>query len=136
MQQKRLWIVAVVLVLVGAGAWYSVCRRGTSPAEHVALGGGRAQLIDFGMGMCVACRRMQPVMEQAARELGTSVDVHALDIRQEENMRLAERFKMRVIPLLILTDGTGKEIWRHEGVIDYPELAKSVTEKLDQQRTK
>jgi thioredoxin-related protein len=76
------------------------------------------------------CKRMRPVMERAARELGSDVDVHTLDIRQKKNMELAERFKMRVIPLVVLADGTGRESWRHEGFVDYPELFQAVRERL------
>jgi thiol-disulfide isomerase/thioredoxin len=46
------------------------------------------------MGVCAQCKRTMPVMERAARELGDTLGVQVLDIRQEEDERLAERFKI------------------------------------------
>lgn len=126
----QLAIIGLVFALAAAGSWYSFHQHEASPSEVVVLGSGRPQLIDFGMGMCVQCKRMRPVMERAARELSSDVDVHALDVRQKKNMELAERFKMRVVPLVVLADGTGTEIWRHEGFVDFPELSQAVRERL------
>lgn len=56
-------------------------RQSTSVTDHVVLGGGRPQLLEFGMGVCAQCKRMRPVMQRAARELGDELDVHVLDIR-------------------------------------------------------
>jgi len=127
---RRLWVLALVLGLAAVGAWYSTHQRSAVVPEHIAIGGGRPQLLDFGMGVCTQCKRMKPVMEQAARELGDTLDVHVLDIRQEENERLAERFKMTSMPLIVLADGAGKELWRHEGFIDFTELSSAVKERL------
>ena len=126
----RLWLLMVVLALAAAGAWYSTHRRSASVSEHVAIGGGRPQLFDFGMGVCTQCKRMKPVMEQATRELRDLLDVHVLDLRQEENERLAERLKMTSMPLIVLVDGAGKEIWRHEGFVDFAELSRAVKKRL------
>ena len=129
-QPRRLWLLVVVLALAAAGAWYSWQRRSLMIAEHVAIGGGRAQLLEFGMGICEQCKRMRPVMERARRELGATLDAHILDIRQEENERLAERFKMVSMPLVVLVDGAGQELWRHEGFVDFPELSREVRKRI------
>ncbi len=129
---KRLWLVGVVLVLAAAGAWYSARRHAGAAGPVVELGNGRPKLLDFGMGVCEQCKRMKPVMEQAARELGDRLEVHVLDIRVESNEQLAERYQMRSIPLVVLADGQGKELWRHEGFVDFPELARNVSERLGQ----
>jgi thioredoxin-like negative regulator of GroEL len=132
LKARQLLPVALVLLLLTGGGCYLLVRHRAIPAQSVALGSGRPQLIDFGMGLCAQCKRMRPVMEQASRELGSVADVHTLDVRQEDNMRLAERFKMRLIPLVVLTDGAGNVVWRHEGYIDFPELAKAVHQRLGQ----
>ena len=72
---KRLWLVAVVAVVVVAGAWSSIRLRAEEAAAPVRLGNGRPQLIEFGMGVCEQCKRMRPVMECARRKLGARVDV-------------------------------------------------------------
>ncbi len=131
---RRLWLVAVIVALVAIGAWSSMRLRAEElharGATPVALGSGRPQLIEFGMGVCQQCKRMRPIMDRARRELGDRVDVHVLDIRVEANEELARRFGMQVIPLVVLADGAGREVWRHEGFIDYEPLARAVNERL------
>ncbi len=127
---RRLWLLAPVLLAAAGGAWWSAHRRAAEPVPSVALGSGRAQLLDFGMGICEQCKKLKPVMERASRELGSKVDVHVLDIRQEANERLAERFRMTAIPLVVLVDGAGNELWRHEGFVDFPELSHAVADRL------
>ena len=128
---RRLWVLALVLGLAAVGAWYSTHQRSAVVPEHIAIGGGRPQLLDFGMGVCTQCKRMKPVMERAARELGDYAEVYVLDIRIEVNEQLAERYGMHAIPFILLVDGAGKEIWRHEGFVDYPELSQAVQERLN-----
>lgn len=128
---SRWWVVGVVLVVAIAGMLLSAQRNRRAPAgEAVALGSGRPQLLDFGMGICEQCKRMQPVMAQAAWELGDRLDVRTLDIRWPANEQLGRRFGLRVIPLIVLTDGTGREVWRHEGFVDFPEISRAVAERL------
>ena len=126
----RLWVLALVVALAAAGFGYSAYRRAEAAPERVEIGGGRPLLLDFGMGACQQCKRMKPVMERASRELGDLVDARTLDIRQEESELLAERFRMTTIPLIVLVDGAGVELWRHEGFVDYPELSAVVRERL------
>jgi thioredoxin 1 len=126
---RRLWLVGLIVVAVAADIAGSAVRH-SRPAPVVVLGGGRLQLLEFGMGVCEQCKRMRPVMAQAAREIGDRVDVHVLDIRQEANEQLADRFGMRTIPLVILADGAGREVWRHEGYIAYPALSAAINGRL------
>jgi len=127
---RRLWLVAAIVALAVTGAWFSVHRRSAAAAQAVELTNGRAKLFDFGMGVCEQCKKMKPVMEQAARELSDRLEVHVLDIRDEANERLARRYQMTVIPLVVLADGAGNELWRHEGFIDFQELSRAVIARL------
>ena len=128
----QLWLAALILGLAALGVWYSTHRSSDIRAENIVLNDGRPKLIDFGMGICEQCKRMKSVMADAARELAgrVDVDVYVVDIRNEANERLAENFGIRVIPLVVLADGAGKELWRHEGFVDYPELSKAVKARL------
>jgi thioredoxin 1 len=116
---RRLWLAAVAVALIAIAARSSMRLRAEESAAPVALGSNRPQLMEFGMGVCEQCRRMQPMMERAGRELGDRLDVHVLDVRVEANEELARRFGLQVIPLVVLADGSGREVWRHEGFIDY-----------------
>jgi len=127
---RRLWLLGVVLVLAVFGAWYSAHERASVDSAAVAIGGGRSQLLEFGMGVCEQCKRMKPVMERAARALGGCADVHVLDIRNEANEQLAERYQMHAMPFILLVDGSGKELWRHEGFVGFEDLSSSVSKHL------
>lgn len=87
---------------------------------------GRAKLLEFGMATCDQCKRMRRVMRRAARELSNRVDVRFLDIRNEKNEQLAERYGMRLLPLVLLVDGTGRELWRHDGFVGFDEVRAAV----------
>ena len=126
---RRLWLIGLIALAVVAGIAVTAARR-TRPGPAVVLGNGRPVLLEFGMGVCEQCKRMRPVMDQARRELGDRVDVQVLDIRVEANDKLADRFGISTIPLVVLVDGAGKEVWRHEGFIAYPALAAAITARL------
>ncbi|MEK7704711.1 MAG: thioredoxin family protein [Myxococcota bacterium] len=128
---RRLWLVAMVIIVAAAGAWFSAQRTSATTVSTIDLSDGRPKLFELGMGLCEQCKKMKPVMERAARELGNTVDVHVLDIRETANRQLAERYQLRVIPLVILADGAGKELWRHEGFVDFPEISRMITDRLE-----
>ena len=127
---RRLWLLALVLIVVAGGMGVSAYWRARQPHAEVTLGGGRTQLLEFGMGICEQCKRMRPVMAEAEREFGKRIEVRVLDIREEASEELAEQLGMRVIPFVVLIDEQGKEIWRHEGFIPFYALAEAVTPRI------
>ena len=125
---RRLWLVPIVVGVVAAGVWYSAERRAARRANDViVLGNGRPKLFEFGMGVCEPCKRREPVMKRARAELGDRRDVHVLDVHDDFDAGLAETYHLRTVPLVVLTDPFGAELWRHEGFIDFPELSQAVT---------
>jgi thiol-disulfide isomerase/thioredoxin len=127
---RRLWLLPAVAILAAVGAWLSVQRRTAAAGQAIDFTTGHPKLLEFGMGVCDQCKKMKPVMERASRELDHDLEVHVLDIRDEANERLAERYHMRVMPLTVLADGAGNELWRHEGFVDFPELSLAVAQQL------
>lgn len=129
-KSRRPWLVLVVVAMAALGAWYSLSKKSSVPTSELDLHDGRPELIELGMGVCAQCKRMKPVMEQAARELGDAVNVRILDIRNEANEQIAERYQMRVMPTVLLIDGSGRELWRHEGYIGFSDLHGAIADKL------
>ncbi|MFC1610440.1 thioredoxin domain-containing protein [Myxococcota bacterium] len=124
------WLLVVIVAIAGTGAWYSWNQQRASPVEPLDLQTGRPKLIQLGMGVCAQCKRMKPVMEQAGKELGASIEVRVLDVRNEASERVAERYQMGVMPLGLLIGGTGRELWRHEGYIGFDSLHAEVIARL------
>ena len=129
-RSRRAWLALIVAATAALGAWYSLSRRSSAPTSELDLQDGRPKLIELGMGVCAQCKRMKPVMEQAERELGDAIDVRILDIRSETNEQIAERYRMRVMPTVLLIDGSGRELWRHEGYIGFSDLRGAIAGKV------
>jgi len=74
---------------------------------------GRIVLVDFWAAWCAPCRMMAPVLNDIAGELNGNAHVGKVDI--EKYQSLAQKFKVRNIPTMILFKN-GKEHTRYVGV--------------------
>ena len=100
--------------IVWNAAWVKAqeAARADNPLDR-ALSTGRPVLADFGRGVCIPCKRMQPILEALAKEYKDRAEVLIIEI--DEHYSLARRVGLRMIPTQIFYDGSGKEVYRHEG---------------------
>ena len=70
-------------------------------------------IVDFWAAWCAPCRMMAPILNDVADELSGNSAVGKINI--EEQKSLADRFKVRSIPTLILFQN-GKEVKRFVGI--------------------
>jgi len=105
----------IALITLGGVAW-SLSRQSSASPTPVAA--GTPVLIDFGMDICVQCKKTRAMLERLQPSYEGRVDVRFLDVRDDANEALGAKYGMRVIPLLVLLDSGGAEVWRHEGVPD------------------
>jgi len=80
-------------------------------------------LVDFWATWCAPCRMMAPVLNDVATELNGNSHVGKVDIQQYQS--LANRFKVRSIPTLILFKN-GTEINRYVGIKSKEFLLKEI----------
>ena len=70
-------------------------------------------VIDLGMGKCIPCKAMKPILDELAAEYKGRARVEIIDIG--ERPEAAERYGVMTIPTQIFLDVDGDEVYRHEG---------------------
>jgi len=73
----------------------------------------KPRLVDLGAGKCIACKMMEPVLEELTNDYAGSIKVEYIDVGQ--NMDKAREYGIRIIPTQIFFNPEGKELFRHEG---------------------
>lgn len=72
-------------------------------------------LYDFFATWCGPCRMQTPILEELEKKMGDSIEVRKVDV--DQNMALAEKYGIRVVPTLII-EKDGKTVQTLEGVTD------------------
>ena len=83
------------------------------PESTVESTNGLPRLVDLGAGKCAACKMMTPILEEIKQEYSGIFDVEFIDVWQSPDA--GEKYGVRIIPLQIFYDGSGNELFRHEG---------------------
>lgn len=122
---RRQWLLAVVGAMVAGGIGWSAARRRGAQAP-VAAQAGVPQLLDFGMDICEQCKKTRTILSRIEPEYAGKLQIRYLDVRDDANEALAEKYRMRVIPLLVLLDHDGVEVWRQEGAPSEPMLRQQI----------
>jgi thioredoxin 1 len=82
---------------------------------------GKPVLFDFYADWCGPCRRQGPILEDLKKKMGDRVDVRKIDV--DENMDLANKYGIRVVPTLII-EKDGRVVHTLEGVTGAESLEK------------
>ena len=77
------------------------------------------KLLYFEAPWCAACRALKPVVEKEAPEKGFEVEF--LDLDEDDGMLIAEEYKVRNLPTLIVLEN-GKETKRAVGSTAWREV--------------
>lgn len=115
---KKILLAALALILFTTSAFAN--DRGSEPSIRQALASGRPTLVDFGAAFCIPCKRMKPILDSLKTEYAGRANVIFVDIKQERDM--ASRYRIMLMPTQVFYDARGKEIKRHMGFMDKPEI--------------
>lgn len=101
--------------------WVEVQKKAAAqnPLDSV-LGKGEPVLADFGRGTCIPCKMMKPILDKLGQDL--SGRVHVLILDTGDYPHLSREHRVRLIPTQIFFDGSGKELFRHEGFMSEEDI--------------
>lgn len=79
--------------------------------------------LEFGTTGCVACKKMEKVMQEVKLQFPEIVNVVFYNVAVNENLNMMKFFGVSAIPTQILLDKTGKEYFRHTGYFSFSEIS-------------
>ncbi len=120
----RVLVVVAVLAACAAFAWWWRRREGRIVEadgyfERADVGLGArdrpsAVLVEFSGEGCAPCTVVEARLQKLAAELP---DVHVVTIDAGARLDLADRYRVRRVPTLFVTDPSLRVIWRASGVV-------------------
>ena len=75
----------------------------------------KVTFIELGSVNCIPCKAMQPIMKAVEEDYGDQIKVVFYDVRKDPEP--GRKFKVRLIPTQVFLDESGKEFYRHEGIL-------------------
>ena len=87
--------------------------------DEIVLNNDKPVLVDFWAPWCAPCKALAPTLDELAEEYGGEMEIVKVDI--EANPKLAERFEVRSIPLLMVVKD-GEETARTFGTMSRSRL--------------
>src|SRR5690606_15384690 len=83
------------------------------------IAGNQPVLVDFYATWCGPCQTMQPILQDAARQMEEKVKIIKVDV--DKNPAAANSYQVKGVPTLILFRN-GKILWRQSGVVSTSQL--------------
>ena len=120
--RPRLGIVAVVLVLAGAGL-YRGLTAGAPPDSTLVVAPstptvGLPRMIEIGSDSCATCIAMQQVVADLRTRHADRLEVVSINLREyPEQVKV---WRVKFIPTQVFLDGQGRELYRHVGYLPRP----------------
>jgi thioredoxin 1 len=91
-----------------------------------ALTSGKPVLVDFGANSCIPCRQMRPILKEIGTEYSEKAKVIVIDVYKYQ--KLAQEYKILMLPTLVFFDTKGKEAFRHIGPLEKEKIAAKLKE--------
>jgi thioredoxin 1 len=91
-----------------------------------ALTSGKPVLVDFGANLCVPCRQLRPILKEIGTEYSEKAKVVVIDVYKYQ--KLAQEYKILMLPTLVFFDSKGKEAFRHIGPLEKEKIVAKLKE--------
>ncbi len=86
-----------------------------------ARNSGKPSLADFGATGCVPCDMLAPILKDLEAKYKDKLNVLFVHVREKQI--LAARYGIEAIPVQIFFDKSGKEVFRHSGIMSEEDVA-------------
>ena len=118
-RRLRLGLVAVALVLAGAGLYRGLIAK-APPAVEVAASpstptAGLPRMVEIGSDSCATCIAMQQVVADLRTHHAGRLEVVSINLRQYPEQ--VQVWKIKFIPTQVFLNGQGRELFRHVGYL-------------------
>ena len=116
---KRLTALAVAGLIVAAPAsaevrWFKTIEEGTAAAKEF----NKPLLVDFWADWCAACNVREKDVYTTAEFAAAAAPFVLVRVDADHRTDLAKKYNIGALPMLIVTDSYGGEIFRHSGFLD------------------
>src|SRR5215475_9859233 len=98
-----------------------------SDFDQAILQSGKLVLVDFWAQWCKPCRALEPIVDTIAKQYAGAARVLKLNI--DDNPSLLQRYRIQVIPTLILFEG-GEEKDRIIGAASRDRIARAIEARM------
>jgi len=125
---KNTIIIIALIVAVGLVLYVknNNAKPKTEDIESVEVNIKIPRLLDLGAGKCMACKAMEPVLEDLRKKYKGILRVEFIDVWK--NPDEAEKYNVKSIPTQIFFDADGKELFRHTGFLSKEDILVKWTE--------
>ncbi|MFH1681972.1 MAG: thioredoxin family protein [Candidatus Eisenbacteria bacterium] len=113
-------IALLALVVAGVVVFAALRESGRRGGDRGGPGGssdpstaGIPRLVDLGSTTCIPCKMMAPILDELKNEYEGRLVVEVIDVKADRSASM--QYRIRVIPTQIFYDGSGRELFRHEG---------------------
>ena len=121
---NRLLVIITCMLVLGAGAAHAELPSATDTNVRQALSSGKPAVIDLGARTCIPCKKMSPILESLSGEYRGRASVLFIDVHEDQ--AAARKFRVQMIPTQIFFNAQGKEVKRHIGFMDKPDIVKEL----------
>jgi thioredoxin 1 len=91
-----------------------------------ALTSGKPVLVDFGANSCLPCRQLRPVLKEISAEYSEKAKILVIDVYKYQ--KLAQEYKVLMLPTLVFFDSKGKEAFRNVGLMEKEKIVGKLKE--------
>ena len=83
-------------------------------------------VIDLGMGKCIPCKQMKPILDELKQEYAGRCRIEIIDIGKHPDQ--SDKYGIMLIPTQIFFGKGGREVYRHEGFMPKADIVAKLGE--------